>query len=108
MRRRVNGDMGYSRTIKPTVNLNRAESYNGFGEKGEDFTFIPNGYSLCKNRLLNTEYRLENMPVELKSKFANHLKRRIEKLEKEVDNPTDIAVMIKAPFVLDPGKAKKI
>ena len=87
--------MGYSRTIKPTVNLNRAESYNGFGEKGEDFTFIPNGYSLCKNRLLNTEYRLENMPVELKSKFANHLKRRIEKLEKEVDNPTDIAVMIK-------------
>ena len=38
------------------------------------------------------------MPEELKSKFANHLKRRIEKLEKEVDNPTDIAVMIKAPL----------
>ena len=82
------------------------ESYNGFGEKGEDFTFIPNGYSLCKNRLLNTEYRLKNMPEELKSKFANHLKQRIEKLEKEVDNPADITVMIKAPFVLDQRKAK--
>ena len=74
------------------------EEYNGFGEKSGALHFIPEGYSLTNNQIINAEFRLKNLPSELKTKYAKYLKERIEKLKGCCDEPIDISVMIKRPY----------
>lgn len=74
------------------------EEYNGFGQKGKNLFFIPEGYSFIKNQILNNKYRLQNMPEELKGKYADYLRKVIANLEKEVDHPNNIDSMIDPPL----------
>ena len=74
------------------------EDYNGFGEKPGTLYLIPEGYSLIKNLITNNEFRLKNLPSDLKAKFANHLKEQIEYLKNCTEEPIDIKVMTKRPY----------
>ena len=40
------------------------EQYNGFGKRAGSVCLIPKNYSVCKNEVLNHQFRIEHMPKE--------------------------------------------
>lgn len=78
-----------------------------FGDKGEFLAFVPKGYSVKEKQIANVEYRIKNLPEDLKELIPN-LEIRLEALKKsEEEKRTDIESMRKAPMGIEKQESQK-
>jgi hypothetical protein len=69
-----------------------------FGATGEALAFVPKGYSVKEKQIANVEYRIKNLPEDLKELISN-LEIRLEALKRsEEEKRTDIESMLKKPI----------